>query len=257
MFLRRFFQKSTTPGNQHNDLEQSVALVQQGNSELRNSLLLGYTPFISRVTSKVCKRFIDPSHDEEFSIALEAFDEAMLQYSTLKGSSFLSFADLVIRRRVIDYIRKEARHRGQISLDGRQQVEEEEDAEAIERKVSLQQYRTQYESSLRREEIEHYKEKLKQYDISLADLPDLAPKHYDARLNAISIAKTIVDQEGLRTEFLLKKKLPMKALMNEVEVSRKTVERNRTYIIAIILLLLEDYQYLHQYLQFEQKGGSH
>jgi RNA polymerase sigma factor len=53
----------------------------------------------------VCKRYIDPKKDDEFSIGLAAFNEAMLTYSAERGSSFLSFAKLVVKRKVIDYIR--------------------------------------------------------------------------------------------------------------------------------------------------------
>ncbi len=46
--------------------------------------------------------------DEELSIALMAFNEAIDGYDTSKGS-FLSFAKLVINRRLIDYLRKKTK----------------------------------------------------------------------------------------------------------------------------------------------------
>ena len=255
MFLSRFLGKHGAHSRtEKEDLDHEIALAQAGNAEIRDSLLRKYTPFISRVTSKVCKRFIDPSSDDEFSVALEAFDEAILKYTTDRGSSFLSFADLVIRRRVIDFIRKEARHTGQLSLERREDGEEESDQSALEAQVAMKQFQLDYEADLRREEIQHYKEKLQAFDIDLMELPEVSPKHSDARQNAISIAKTLVSNKELRASFLQKQKLPMKELMRDVDVSRKTVERNRTYIIAVSLLLLEDYQYLHQYLQLEKEG---
>jgi len=233
------------------ELEKDVTLAQQGDLDVRNELIKNYIPFISQVTSKVCKRFIDPSKDDEFSVAMEAFDEAISKYTFGKGSSFLSFADLVIRRRVIDFIRKEAKHRGQLSFEHTGDGEEETDQTAIETQVSIQQYELDYDASLRREEINHYKEKLKEFKIDLMELPDISPKHVDARQNAIEVARTVVNNSRLCQLFLEKRKLPMKDLMAEVAVSRKTVERNRNYIVAIIILLLEDYQYLHSYLQVE------
>jgi RNA polymerase sigma factor len=233
------------------ELEQDVQKAQQGNIDVRNQIIRQYTPFISQVTSKVCKRFIDPSRDDEFSVAMEAFDEAISKYTLGKGSTFLSFADLVIRRRVIDFIRKESRHKGQLSLEHSGDPEEETDQSPVETQASIQQFHLDKESSLRREEIQHYKVKLKDYSIDLMELPDISPKHADARQNAIDVARTLVADERLRTVFLEKKKLPMKDLMNEVEVSRKTVERNRNYIVAIAILLMEDYQYLQSYLQID------
>ncbi|RXT05714.1 RNA polymerase sigma-I factor [Ammoniphilus sp. CFH 90114] len=257
MFLTRFLGKrSSQPSQAKIELEEDIRLAQNGDLDVRNQLISQYTPFISQVASKVCKRFIDPSRDDEFSVAMEAFDEAINKYTIGKGSSFLSFADLVIRRRIIDYIRKESRHRGQLSFEHTIEGEEDSDLSPIETQASIQQYQLDYEASLRREEIEHYKEKLKEFDIDLMDLPDISPKHADARQNAIEVARVLVRSERLSTLFTEKKKLPMKELMNEVEVSRKTVERNRNYIVAIILLLMEDYRYLQSYLQInEEKGG--
>src|SRR5690625_6528731 len=79
-----------------------VIAAQQGDSEILNHLLKAYQPFIAKCVSSVCKRYIDPEHDDEFSIGLSAFHSAIEIFSPVKGSSFLSFAKLVITRRVID-----------------------------------------------------------------------------------------------------------------------------------------------------------
>lgn len=46
------------------------------------------------------------AYSDEFSIGLQAFNEALDAYQSDKGASFLYFAKMVINRRVIDYIRK-------------------------------------------------------------------------------------------------------------------------------------------------------
>lgn len=257
MFFSRFLHKRSSKTSwTKDDLESEIEWAQQGDIETRNRLLQQYAPFISQVASKVCKKYINPMRDDEFSVALEAFDEAITKYSKAKGSSFLSFADLVIRRRIIDYIRKEAKHRGNLSLEHTMEGDEENGQSPVEVQASLEQYQVDYESSLRKEEIQHYKEKLKEFNIDLMDLPERSPKHADARMNAISIAATVVNDPKLKSSFLKKKKLPMKELMKQVEVSRKTVERNRTYIVAVILVLIEDYRYLQSYLDFDLEGGT-
>lgn len=258
MFLSRFLgRRSSQSSSVKPNIELDIESAQNGDVDVRNDLIGQYTPFISQVASKVCMRFIDPLRDDEFSVALEAFDEAITKYTKGKGSSFLSFADLVIRRRIIDYIRKEARHRGNLSFEHTLEGEEESELTPVETQVSLQRYQLDYESSLRREEIQHYKEKLEEFHIDLQELPEISPKHADARQNAISVASIVARDVELRNSFLDKKRLPMKELMKRVEVSRKTVERNRNYIVAVILLLMEDYQYLQSYLQLEPEGGDH
>src|SRR5690554_5013596 len=82
-----------------------VNSVQSGDKTAQNYLLKKYQPFIAKCVSEVCKRYIDPKRDDEFSVGLSAFNEAMLTYSADRGSSFLSFAKLVVKRKVIDYIR--------------------------------------------------------------------------------------------------------------------------------------------------------
>lgn len=255
LILKKFLGKHQAQLNSQ-QLQEIVERIQRGDEDLRNQFLRKYQPFVSQVTSRVCKRYIDPNRDDEFSIALVAFDEAIQQYRPGKGSSFLSFADLVIRRRVIDYIRKEARQRQQsYSLD---EVREEEGRleNMFEVEASLKQFSLDQESLMRREEIAHLEERLEDFGISLSELPQYTPKHVDARENAIRIARTIADHESLRMKLLQKKRIPMKDLMPLVEMSRKTVERNRLYIIAMAVIMIEDYQYLQSYLQVEPSDSE-
>ncbi|MFP2989070.1 sigma-70 family RNA polymerase sigma factor, partial [Bacillus velezensis] len=90
-------------------LEQSAISIQQGDIELQNALIEQYKPFVAKTVSSVCNRYIDEK-DDEFSIGLIAFNEAIEKYSAEKGNSLLAFAELIIKRKVIDYIRKEARN---------------------------------------------------------------------------------------------------------------------------------------------------
>ena len=71
----------------------------------------------------------------------------------------------------------------------------------------------------------------------------------DARKNAITVAKTLAENDELKELFLLKKRLPIKHLENQVEVSRKTIERNRKYIMAITLILIGDFIFLKDYIK--------
>lgn len=66
---------------------------------------------------RVCKRYIDQEQDDEFSIGLIAFNEAIDSFHEGKGSSFFTFARLVISRKVIDYIRQQKHHRQTVPLE--------------------------------------------------------------------------------------------------------------------------------------------
>lgn len=235
--------------NQNNDINVTIEMIQNRENEHAESELIDqYIPFIRKVTSGVCKRYINITRDDEFSIAMIAFSEAIHKYSSDKGSSFLSFASLVIRRRVIDYIRLEQRKKTYLSLDYKD--DDRENMENVaEVSASYQEYYQQIESEHRREEIQHFKERLSSFEIQLTEIVEQSPKHSDARINMVEIAKTIVDHDSLLKILMQKKRLPVKQLMEHISMSRKTIERNRKYIIALVIVLLEDYQYLKDYLR--------
>ncbi|MED4299928.1 RNA polymerase sigma factor SigI [Geobacillus stearothermophilus] len=229
-------------------LERTVEEIQQGNEALRNELIQQYKPFIAKTVSGVCKRFIR-EEDDEASIGLIAFNEAIEKYAPHKGGSFLSFAELLIKRRLIDYIRKEARTRDAVWY-----TEDREDGEQtaqayLDAKLSVDEFYKQIEQEQRREEIIHYQQVLKQFGIHFHDLVEQSPKHKDARLNAIRVAQLLVEKEELLGLLFQKKQLPIKQLETMASVSRKTIERNRKYIIAVAVILAGDYIYLKDYIK--------
>jgi RNA polymerase sigma factor len=229
-------------------LENTALKIQQGDSLLLNELIESYKPFIAKTVSSVCRRYIHES-DDEFSIGLIAFDEAIHKYSPEKGSSLLSFAEIIIKRRVIDYIRQQARHNN-VSFDGnRGKDDEQTSASLLEDRLSLEEFVKKSEEELRREEILHVSALLKEYGLTFAEVADQSPKHADARRNAMEIASALVSDKELSSYLKEKKRLPIKQLEGSAAVSRKTIERNRKYIIAVSLILLGDYVFLQEYIK--------
>ena len=126
--------------------------------------------------------------------------------------------------------------------------EEEFESSLIDAELSIDAYKKRTENELRKEEIVRFSEVLKQYHLSFSDLLQQSPKHVDARKNAITVAKTLAENDELK-ELFLTKNLPIKHLENQVEVSRKTIERNRKYIMAITLILIGDFIFLKDYIK--------
>ena len=91
-------------------LEETILKIQQGDSKLRNDIIHSYKPFIAKTASTVCNRYITES-DDEFSIGMIAFNEAIDKYSSEKGSSLIAFAEIIIKRRVIDYLRSQSKRK--------------------------------------------------------------------------------------------------------------------------------------------------
>ncbi len=212
-------------------------------------MIESYKPFIAKNVSAICKRYISES-DDEFSIGLIAFNEAIQKYSPNKGSSLLSFAEIVIKRRVIDYIRGQSRHQtNHQPVKKNEQHENESSDSYFEDELSIKDYQEKEDNSKRKDEIVQFSQLLLQYGLSFQDLVEQSPKHSDARINAIMIAKTLVHDEEMKSLFVEKKKLPIKQLEKRVNVSRKTIERNRKYIMAISLIMISDFIYLKDYIK--------
>lgn len=235
-------------GKKKGSLEETVLKIQQGDQALQNQLINQYKPFVAKTVSSVCKRYIDET-DDEFSIGLIAFNDAIEKYSPEKGNSLLAFAELIIKRKVIDYIRKEARNAQTVNMDMQEHEEGEASQSKIEADLSIDEFQRQIEQEQRQEEILHFKRVLEEFHLSLPDLVKNSPKHADARQNAIQVAQTLVAHDDLRKILFQKKQLPVKQLEKLVSVSRKTVERNRKYIIAMVIILTGDYLYLKDYIK--------
>lgn len=230
------------------DLTETVLLIQEGDLELRNNLLEKYKPFIKKSVSSVCRRYIRET-DDEFSIGLIAFNDAIDKFSPDKGNGLLPFADTVIRRRVIDYIRSQSKKMNELSFEIQHVSEDEYIQSPLDIEKSIENHQRQLNSENLKDEIIRYTELLKIFHITFDQLVKHTPKHVDARNNAIKIAKTIADEPLMLQYVIDKKKLPIKMMEEKVEVSRKTIERNRIYIIAMVLILTGDYLFLKDYLK--------
>ncbi|UUZ90621.1 sigma-70 family RNA polymerase sigma factor [Paenibacillus sp. P25] len=186
--------------------EQAVIRIQEGDLRLRNQFITDYQPYVAKVTSRFCKRYVDPARDDEFSIALAAFNEAINQYSPQAGRSFLGFAEQVIRRRLIDYVRKEQRFSQQIPYSTFE-VEDEEDniVNPIEIHQAIEQYEKQKGMEERRSEILDLNSTLQEFGIQFADLVEASPKHDDSRQALFGIAMKLSNDVELMRAMLTKR----------------------------------------------------
>jgi len=229
-----------------NKVEEVVYAIQAGHEEQLNHFIQQYEPFILKITSKVCSRFIT-KQDDEFSVALQAFHESIQSYSYKKGSSFLSFASLVIKRRIIDYIREESKHRLLALNEGIDEIDN-----TINDSNSYETYCKNIDDLNRKEEIKHYSQLLRQFGLSFNDLVNVSPKHIDTRNQLYNIVHTFILHEEMVAYLFKKKKLPIKQMEEITIVSRKTLEKHRKYIIALCIVFLNDFPYLQSFL----KGGN-
>ncbi|WP_244865264.1 RNA polymerase sigma factor SigI [Xylanibacillus composti] len=238
-------------------IEDTIARIQEGDVRLLNQVITDYQPYIAKAASRFCKRFVEPSRDEEFAVAMHAFHEAIQQFSPKEGRSFLGFAETVIRRRLIDHIRRERRHNGHASYSSFE-LEDEDGLPVNTADVhhAIDAYEKEKIAEERRTEIAEFSRELAAFDISFEELVRVSPKHADSREMMFRIARKIAGDPNMLGTIFSKKTMPIKELLEQVDVSRKTIERNRKYLIALTLVYSGHYPYLSDYLRLDSEEAT-
>ena len=234
--------------DEHKIVQQVYAAKEDVKAEDR--LIGTYMPFIKTETAKFLKRPPVEGHDDELSIAMIAFHEAVCGYSRTRGA-FLKYAAMLIRSRLIDYSRREQRHSRVISLDA---PTGENDTTLAE---TLADERAPYDETARdatRWEIEELTRQMKEFGVNLRDVADNCPKQQrtlDACRKALQYAR---ENPALLDDLLKTKKLPIGQLTAGSGVERKTLERHRKYMVALLLIYTNGYEIIRGHLKQVMKG---
>lgn len=236
-------------------IEEAVVRIKNGDTHLKEGLINDYKPFILKVISSVTGKFVDTKNSDELSIGLMAFNEAIESFNTEKNAGFLSFAEMVIRRRIVDHMRKDYKNR-KIYPFTYFQDSDHKDKNTIENKYMVVDANTYFDNVELKEEIDLFKTRLKGFGISLSDLVGNVPKHTDSKKLAISIARVLSENKTLSESLTKKKTIPMSGLLKIVKVNRKTIERNRKFIIAVFLIINSKLEVLQEYVCNIEKGGK-
>lgn len=213
-----------------------------------------YMPFIRSETAKFLKRNPTPD-DDELSIAMFAFYEAIRKYSRLKGA-FLKFAALQIRSRLIDYYRKEKRNQGHVSLDA--PLGSEDDTLSLIDTVQ-DESRPIEQLEIReatQQEIAHLTAQMEEFGVALTDVADNSPQQQRtlaACQKAVHYART---HEEILEEFLRTKRVPLTKLAEGAGVEKKTLERHRRYLVAVLLVCTNGYEIMREHIVQVLKGGE-
>ena len=143
----------------------------------RNDFIEESMPFIIKTTSSFLGRYVCTDNDEEFSIALIAFNEAIEKYNEERGN-FWSFAKLVIESRLKNNLQKTARLESASSLE-----------EMTESGMQIHDDNVKVDKTTSdlRDEIMAFKEELSLFGITFETLAKESPKHKDTRNRAIKI----------------------------------------------------------------------
>ena len=205
------------------EIVRSVAAAQK-DAQAADALVRQYLPFIKAETAKFLKRIPVEGQDDELGIAMFAFHEAAMAYQSGRGS-FLKLAAAAIRNRLIDYQRMEQRHAGHISLD--QTVDGDAEGRTLLETIDTGHDEIVHRQELgaAQEEIMQFARELAQYGLRLTDIAENCPKQ-ERTLAACH-----------------------RVLSAESGVDRKTMERHRKYLVALLLAFTNGFEIIRGHLR--------
>lgn len=200
-----------------------------------DELVKNHMGFIIRKVSNITGRYVSVENDDEFSIALSAFAEAVERYDSEKGN-FLSFAGIVIDSRLKTYLEQNNKYKNDVSLDelsenGQDFAKEDDNKEDL------------------IEEINEFKSELIKFGLTLDDLAEKSPKHSDTRKRAITIAETSSKESKIVKLTYQKKKLPIREVSKKCNVTEKIVKGSKHFILATMLVFVKKFPVLVRWIK--------
>lgn len=191
-----------------------------------NELIKKHMPFIIKSISDVTGRYVSCENDEELSVGLLGFHEAIERYDNEKGH-FLSYAKLVIGSRIKNYLKGENRHQHS-SLD-----------ELVDKGLDIKDeyFEPKEDNSILIEEINKLKTEISSFGFTFEDLVNEAPKQQATRKNAIILSEEISKEEEFTSFMYLKKRLPIKRIVLKFSVTEKVIKRSKKFIISVVIII--------------------
>ena len=203
-----------------------------------DALIELHKAFIIRTVSEFTGRYVSVENDDEYSIALGGFAEAIDRFEEEKGS-FLSYAKLVMLSRLKNNLRSKVKDVKVVSLDSLmesgQDFKGEEDA--------IDNYSIYYD------EILQFKNELTKFNLTFDKLASRCPKHKDTRQRAFSIGVNSSENREIIDNTYTKKRLPIKMVAAFNKVTEKTVKGSKYFILSIMLVFVNKYENLMRWLR--------
>lgn len=247
MFNIKLIDRRNKPPDE--SINKIIEKIKNGDCALKEEFIERYRPYIVKIVSSTIGKYIHSEESEEYSIGLMAFNEAIDSFNPNMNVNFFKYCSVVINHRIIDYIRKDKRSNRMLPFSYL------ENTDGFEEKYLISDSHYQYEKIEFKEEVLLLEKQLKEFGITFEDLVAASPKHRDSRELYISIARVLADNKILYDKMMRKKCIPLSDLMRLVKVNKKTVERNRKYIIAVSLVLGSSFEDIKEFFRNKGEGG--
>ncbi|TAN66715.1 sigma-70 family RNA polymerase sigma factor [Paraclostridium sordellii 8483] len=192
-----------------------------------NEFIKEHIPFIIKTINEITGRYVCLDNDEEISIGLLAFNEARQKYDYSKGH-FLPYAKLVIKSRILNYLRREKNNSLKESLDKLRE-------EGFD--FSQELYNPIENQDILIEEMDILKKTIQDFGFELDDLVEESPKHKDTRNRAIDLSNKINDDNRIKESMYTKRRLPIKEISIKYVISQKIIKGSKKFIITVVIVL--------------------
>ena len=227
------------------------AIAAKNSDEQFHKLVQDSQAFIKKCASETCKRYIHDS-DDEWSIALIAFSEAVRTYDESKGT-FYSFSSLVMKRRLMDYFDKQSRYQNEITtspdtFSGDLDYDTASPYEISVAQAAHELASDSVTSSPLLDEVTALDQLLESYGFPLFDIGGCSPKTGRTKKACASAVMAVLERPDLLEKMRKHKALPYTELLKTEHVTKKILERHRKYLIAAIEILDGDYPQLGEYV---------
>lgn len=227
----------------------NLAVRAKDDIKIQEELIRQNEYYILKCASKVCHRYISRS-DDEWSVSLHAFCQAMKSYDLGKGS-FLKFTSLVIKRRLIDYMKNQNKYHTEILVDPVLfDTPSEEEADDIPIRMEVAEKIVIQNTDDIKLEIEAVNKAFSGYGFTFFDLSECSPHSEKTRKACARAVNYMLENPILINEMQSTGQLSLKNIEKFTKVPRKTLERHRKYIIAAVEILYGEYPKIAEYLRY-------
>lgn len=231
-------------------MEERITIAKKDNMQL-NKFIYDYMPFIKKVISET--PYSNLEYEDKLSIGMIVFMNCVKQYEEGKGG-FISFTKTCIKNRIIDESKKKNRLTSKlIPFSAQESNDPEMPAFTAIDNESMDFYNKEQERLNLSYEIEIFEKELNEHGIKFSELVKICPKQERSRNLCVQIAYFIISNQSMKENLMKFNRIPQGEISIAFNISPKTVEKHRKYIVTVFLLLLGDYPLIQAFLpQFRE-----
>lgn len=229
-----------------------IQKIQDGDHALREQFIADHLPFIKRIVRRATHSYF-VEHEDEFSIALTAYNQAIDHYQVGGDVPFEPYARLLIKNRLLDWFRRQSR----ISHEVVMSETDTDDGIPLEERLADPQSVDVQQKIECEEAMVQLQAQLQQFGLSLPALVAKFPRHQDSRLLCVRLARRLSEDTILYDQLVRTHRLPGAELSRQCAIPLKTIEKNRASIIFLTQLMHSELQTIRTYLaRFEEEHAK-